>query len=327
MGKLLDEFDNNNIRLRSMLSKAVIDYRYDKNITQEKFSKLSGVTRVFIGQLETDYRIDRQIRRDSIEKIEFLTDYESEEGKKFTEDINSLHYKRENKEYKKTRVDNFSKDKKIQKKKELVGQRLEAQLNKYIEDSKAQLNKDRKDKKTQIKKRKEDEKNKNELISIFLKAEKIRTEEFLKTEKLRISDFLKNDTTKLVAIEFLKEERFIVSNFLKENRLMISNFLRGNDKKIVKNNKTKIIESVENPELLSEYIFDIKIGEEINIRRVAGITKLTTKKSRHMMEIILEKGLVGVFIKDGSNVFLKKDNITPDEIYDSSILVKDLYGC
>lgn len=77
MGKLLDEFDNNNIRLRSMLSKAIKDYRENHdNMSQGKFALLTGLTKTSVSHLETDYRLDRQIRRDSVEKIERLVEFD-----------------------------------------------------------------------------------------------------------------------------------------------------------------------------------------------------------------------------------------------------------
>ena len=77
MGKLLDEFDSNNIRLRSMLSKAIRDYRESHdNMSQGKFADLTGLTKTSVSHLETDYRLDRQIRRDSVEKIERLVEFD-----------------------------------------------------------------------------------------------------------------------------------------------------------------------------------------------------------------------------------------------------------
>ena len=77
MGKLLKEFDNNNIRLRSMLAKIIKDYRESHdNMSQGKFANLTGLTKTSVSHLETDYRLDRQIRRDSVEKIEMLIEFD-----------------------------------------------------------------------------------------------------------------------------------------------------------------------------------------------------------------------------------------------------------
>jgi len=74
---LIELFASNNENLKNQIVISVKKYRAEKDLTQDEFANLAGITRTFISQIETDYRLEKQIRLDSIEKIVKLVEDEN----------------------------------------------------------------------------------------------------------------------------------------------------------------------------------------------------------------------------------------------------------
>jgi len=66
-----------NKEIRDKLALRIIRYRDAHDYSQTKFAELAGVSRVYVGEIETSYNMKRQIRLDTIMKIEkILTPWE-----------------------------------------------------------------------------------------------------------------------------------------------------------------------------------------------------------------------------------------------------------
>lgn len=62
--------------IRKKLGERVFHYRHSFNpvMTQTEFAKKVGMSRVYIGEIETGHNIKRHVRKNTVEKIERFLD-------------------------------------------------------------------------------------------------------------------------------------------------------------------------------------------------------------------------------------------------------------